>query len=71
MARLAGMRIDGEYGRAKFAEVRAFAASTGMTLLGVSHAASEHVVFATQLAGWLDQTHGIALTEIREPVWWR
>src|SRR5262245_33140414 len=65
------VRIEGEYGRAKFAEVRAFAASTGMTLLGVSHAASEHLVFATQLARWLDQTHGIALAEIREPVWWR
>lgn len=65
------VRIEGEYGRTKFADVRTFAASTGMTLIGVSHAASEHLVFETQLARWLVQTNGIALTPIREPKWWR
>ena len=65
------VRIEGEYGRAKFADVHAFAAGTGMTLVGVSHAASEHLVFETQLARWLIQTHGITLAPIREPKWWR
>jgi putative NIF3 family GTP cyclohydrolase 1 type 2 len=65
------VRIEGEYGRAKFADVRSFAATTGMTLIGVSHAASEHLVFETQLARWLTQRHGIGLTPIRESKWWR
>ena len=43
------VRIDGDYGRRKFADVRAFG-GTGMTLIGVSQAASEHLVIETQLA---------------------
>ena len=65
------VRIEGAYGRAKFADVHTFATRTGMTLIGVSHAASEHLVFETQLARWLGHTHAIALTQIREPNWWR
>ena len=65
------VRIEGGYGRAKFGEVRDFAATTAMTLVGVSHAASEHLVIETQLARWFTDRHRIALTPIREPRWWR
>jgi putative NIF3 family GTP cyclohydrolase 1 type 2 len=65
------VRIEGEYGRRKFADVKRFAARTGMTLIGVSHAASEHLVIETQLARWLHQTLSIDLRPIRELQWWR
>ncbi len=65
------VRIEGEYGRRKFAEVQTFAGSTGMTLLGVSHAASEHLVIETQLTRWLAWNAGVELRPLREPVWWR
>ena len=65
------VRIEGERGRRNFAEVEAFAATTGMTLLGVSHAASEHLVIETQLARWLAARFQLTLNPIREPQWWR
>jgi putative NIF3 family GTP cyclohydrolase 1 type 2 len=65
------VRIEGEYGRQKFADVTSFAATTGMTLIGVSHAASEHLVIETQLARWFDETLRTTLRPIREPRWWR
>ena len=65
------VRIEGEYGRRKFADVERFAAVTAMTLLGVSHAASEHLVIETQLARWFADEFRLALQPIREPTWWR
>ncbi|MDG4836307.1 Nif3-like dinuclear metal center hexameric protein [Micromonospora sp. WMMD967] len=65
------VRIEGDYGRRKFADVNAFSATTGMTLIGVSHAASEHLVIETQLARWIAENHRITLRPIREPRWWR
>jgi putative NIF3 family GTP cyclohydrolase 1 type 2 len=65
------VRIEGEYGRRKFAAVRDFASTTGMTLIGVSHAASEHLVIETQLTRWFIKNLGIAVRPLREPRWWR
>ncbi|AEV85387.1 hypothetical protein ACWT_4367 [Actinoplanes sp. SE50] len=65
------VRIEGDYGRRKFADVQNFAATTGMTLIGVSHAASEHLVMETQLARWFTGTLGLTLHPIRETDWWR
>jgi putative NIF3 family GTP cyclohydrolase 1 type 2 len=65
------VRIEGDHGRRKFAEVRRFAATTTMTLIGVSHAGSEHLVIETQLTRRLDRTFGLPLHPIREPRWWR
>jgi hypothetical protein len=65
------VRIEGEYGRRKHAGVRAFAERTTMTLVGVSHAASEQLVLRTQLARWLIERHGLAPHLLDEPQWWR
>lgn len=65
------VRIEGEYGRRKYAEVTEFAGRTGMTLVGVSHAASEQLVLETQLARWFREHHGIEVVPLREPEWWR
>jgi hypothetical protein len=42
-----------------------------MTMLGVSHAASEHLVMETQLPRWFAETFGITVRSLREPHWWR
>ncbi len=65
------VRIEGEYGRAKYAQVEAFAQRTGMSLLGVSHAASEHLVMETQLPRWFRKTFGLDVRPLREQHWWR
>lgn len=65
------VRIEGAYGRTKFAQVEAFAQRTGMSLFGVSHAASEHLVMETQLPGWFRETLGLEVRPIREKQWWR
>jgi putative NIF3 family GTP cyclohydrolase 1 type 2 len=65
------VRIEGPYGRSKFADAEGFAASTGMTLIGVSHAASEHLVIETQLARWFAGEFQVAIRPLRERNWWR
>lgn len=61
------VRIEGEYGRRKYAEVKTL--HTGMSLFGASHAATEHLVMRTQLARWF---RGRApYGTIDEPDWWR
>ncbi|MFI7540665.1 Nif3-like dinuclear metal center hexameric protein [Actinoplanes sp. NPDC049599] len=65
------VRIEGEYGRRKYADVRAFAERTTMTLIGVSHAASEQLVLRTQLSRWLTERHGLKPHLLDEPQWWR
>jgi putative NIF3 family GTP cyclohydrolase 1 type 2 len=65
------VRIEGEYGRTKLAEVQRFARRTSMILAGVSHAASEHLVMETQLARWLLAEIGMQVQPIREERWWR
>jgi putative NIF3 family GTP cyclohydrolase 1 type 2 len=65
------VRIECEYGRRKYADVRAFAERTTMTLVGVSHAASEQLVLRTQLSRWLAERHGLTPHLLDEPQWWR
>jgi putative NIF3 family GTP cyclohydrolase 1 type 2 len=65
------VRIEGERGRANFAEVQRFSRDTTMTLIGVSHAASEDLVMRTQLARWFRQHVPVPYTPIAEPQWWR
>lgn len=60
------VRADGEYGR-RYADVRAFAERTTMTLVGVSHAASEQLVLRTQLTRWLAERHGLTPLLLDDP----
>jgi len=63
-------RIDTEYGHRKFASVEQFAATTGMALLGVSHAASEFLVMEREMR--LGSKSALPLRRYpREPHWWR
>lgn len=64
-------RIATEYGRARFAEVEDFARHTGMALLGVSHAASEHLVMRNDMPAWFRSRFAEPVTLLPEPHWWR
>jgi putative NIF3 family GTP cyclohydrolase 1 type 2 len=61
------VRIEGEYGRSKYAAVKAL--DTGMSLFGGSHAATEQLVMRTQLARWFQGRAPYGT--IDEPAWWR
>jgi putative NIF3 family GTP cyclohydrolase 1 type 2 len=63
------VRIQAEYRRTNYAQVKAFSEDTGMTLMGASHAASEHLVMRTQLARWF--TGRVPYAAIEERQWWR
>lgn len=64
-------RIATEYGRARFAEIEAFARQTGMALLGVSHAASEFLVMRNEMQAWFTSRVVVPVTPLSEPHWWR
>jgi putative NIF3 family GTP cyclohydrolase 1 type 2 len=64
------LRWDTERGRSNYAQIETYAKRTGMSLFGVSHAASEHLVMETQLPRWFGAM-GLAVIPIRERQWWR
>jgi putative NIF3 family GTP cyclohydrolase 1 type 2 len=47
--------IDNDYGRKRFAEVIEYASQTNMTLIGVSHSASEFLVKKSLMAPWFEK----------------
>ena len=64
-------RIDTEYGHTKFADVERFAATTGMALLGVSHAASEFLVMTREMRAWFAGKFAVDVVPLPESHWWR
>jgi putative NIF3 family GTP cyclohydrolase 1 type 2 len=64
-------RVDNDYGRRLFTEVQGFARTTEMSLLGVSHAASEYLVMKTQMVRWLKATFAVDAKPIPPSRWWR
>lgn len=47
--------IDNDRGRSKYAAVMDYVFDTGMSLIGVSYAASEFLVMKTQMKDWIRQ----------------
>ncbi|MDR7072984.1 Nif3-like dinuclear metal center hexameric protein [Fictibacillus barbaricus] len=62
--------IDNDYGRKKYNEMKAYTKQTSMSLIGVSHAASEYLVHATQLKKWFTEQFEIPVTLIPQEKWW-
>jgi putative NIF3 family GTP cyclohydrolase 1 type 2 len=60
-----------DYGRAKFEKVRAYLPQTTLSLIGVSHAASEHLVLETHVIPWLERNCQVQAKTIRMENWWR
>lgn len=64
-------RIADDYGRGLLAQTKVFAAETAMALIGVSHAASEHLVMETQMPEWLTARFKIEVVPLAPSTWWR
>jgi len=63
-------RIEGERGRNADAELQKFYPQTKMTLIGLSHAASEYPVME-DIAEWIKNKYEIDAEAIPEKNWWR
>jgi len=60
-----------KYGRAKFHKVMEYLPKTQLSLIGVSHAASEHLVMETHMVPWLERNCNVKARTIRMEEWWR
>jgi putative NIF3 family GTP cyclohydrolase 1 type 2 len=65
------VRIEGDYGRSKYARVREFAGATAMPLIGVSHAASEYLVMQRDMGPWFEREFRLRTKLLPEAHWWR
>jgi putative NIF3 family GTP cyclohydrolase 1 type 2 len=63
-------RVDA-YGRAKHDKVMAYLPNTKMSIMGVSHAASEQLVMETHMAPWFSSNCRVQARTIRLEKWWR
>jgi putative NIF3 family GTP cyclohydrolase 1 type 2 len=59
------------YGRAKFERVMAYLPHTTLSLIGVSHAASEQLVMDRLMIPWLRDRCRVETVSIRMDRWWR
>lgn len=63
--------IDNDYGRKRFAEVIEYASQTNMSLIGVSHSASEYLVKKSLMAPWFEKNFDIdTIHLIPQKDWW-
>ena len=63
--------IDNDYGRSRFQEVENYAKHTKMSLIGVSHSASEYLVKKTLLYQWFENEFEFnSINLIPQSKWW-
>lgn len=62
--------IDNEYGKQKYNQMKEYAAGTSMSLVGVSHSASEYLVKKTLMKEWFQEEFGIQPVLIPQEKWW-
>jgi putative NIF3 family GTP cyclohydrolase 1 type 2 len=63
--------IDNDYGRQRFQQMMDYAVGTSMSLIGVSHAASEYLVMRTQMKEWFEQNFAVEVQLLPLSRWWR
>jgi putative NIF3 family GTP cyclohydrolase 1 type 2 len=64
-------RIEGDYGRKAFAQVEKFAQETRVSLIAVSHSASEYLVMKNQMVVWLENNFNVTARLLPLSRWWR
>ncbi|MGM0845489.1 MAG: Nif3-like dinuclear metal center hexameric protein [Bacillota bacterium] len=63
--------IDNEYGRKRFEEVKKYANQTEMSLIGVSHSASEYLVKKTSMYHWFEKNFDLnSINLLPQKDWW-
>jgi len=62
--------IDNEYGKQRYAEMKEYAKETSMSLIGVSHAASEFITHKTLMNDWFKHHFNLKTVIIPQEKWW-
>ncbi len=62
--------IDNDYGKKKYEQMKSYIAQTTMSLIGVSHSASEYLVHSTQLKSWFEEKIQLPVTLLPQSKWW-
>jgi putative NIF3 family GTP cyclohydrolase 1 type 2 len=62
--------IDNEYGREKFRRVMEYVQKTNMSLIGVSHSASEYLVMKTLMKEWISKQFDVEIVLLPQKKWW-
>ena len=62
--------INSDYGKEKYSEIMTYAKKTPMSLIGVSHSASEYLVKKTLMKDWFDQHFELTTVLIPQEKWW-
>jgi putative NIF3 family GTP cyclohydrolase 1 type 2 len=62
--------IDNEKGKTRFQQMKDYLASSTMSAIGVSHAASEYLIMKTQMRKWFEQYCQVEVNLIPQLKWW-
>ncbi|NMH68220.1 hypothetical protein HF072_05445 [Bacillus sp. RO3] len=63
--------IDNDYGKRRYDEMKVYAGHTNMSLIGVSHSASEYLVHKTLMYRWFEENlHFKSIRLIPQGEWW-
>ena len=62
--------IDNAYGNQKYKQMKEYASNTSMSLIGVSHSASEYLVHKTLIKDWFDKNFKLKTVLIPQEKWW-
>ncbi|WP_242220524.1 Nif3-like dinuclear metal center hexameric protein [Bacillus cereus group sp. BfR-BA-01380] len=62
--------IDNDYGKQKYKQMMQYASNTSMSLIGVSHSASEYLVHKTLMKDWFEKNFSIETVLIPQEKWW-
>lgn len=62
--------IDNDYGKQKYKQMMKYVSNTSMSLIGVSHSASEYLVHKTLMKGWFEKNFNIETVLIPQEKWW-
>lgn len=62
--------IDNAYGKQKYEQMMEYAVQTSMSLIGVSHSASEFLVLKTLIKEWLETAIQVETVLLPQEKWW-
>lgn len=63
-------RVDNDYGRQRYAQMMDYVQDTSLSLIGVSHAASEYLVMKTQIKQWFERYTSLDVVLLPQSRWW-
>ncbi len=62
--------IDNDYGRMKYQKMMEYVPNSSMSLIGVSHSASEYLVMKTQIKDWFSANMDVNVRLLPQHKWW-